>query len=64
MEAMSLGVYRQKIFDEHISGEILLECDEDVLKEEIGITSKIHCIRLMKIINGQHSAQAVLEKNK
>lgn len=63
MESMGLRAYKQKIVAEHISGEILLECDDSVLKEEIGITSKIHRIRIMKIISGQHSAKALLEKD-
>lgn len=63
MEAMSLGQYSEKIQSEHISGEILLECDESVLQEEIGVTSRIHRIRIMKIISGQHSAKALLGKN-
>ena len=59
---MSLGQYRQKIEEEQISGEILLECDDAILSEEIGITSRLHRIRLMKVISGQHSSREVLEK--
>ena len=62
MVVMGLGQYQQKIVEEQISGEILLECDDSVLQEEIGITSKIHRIRLMKIIHGQHSAETLLNK--
>jgi hypothetical protein len=62
MELMSLGQYREKILSEHISGEILLECDDAILQEEIGVTSRIHRIRIMKIISGQHSTKTMLEK--
>ncbi len=61
---MGLEQYVGKFVAEQISGEILLECDDSVLKEEIGITSKIHRIRLMKVISGQHSAKGILEKKK
>lgn len=62
MAAMSLGQYCDKILSEHISGEILMECDDAILEEEIGVTSRIHRIRIMKIISGQHSAESLLEK--
>jgi len=61
---MGLDQYVEKVTSEQISGEILLECDESVLKDEIGISSKIHRIRLMKVISGQHSAKGILEKKK
>lgn len=62
MKAMSLGQYCEKILSEHISGEILMECDDSILQEEIGLTSRIHLIRIKKIISGQHSAKSLLEK--
>ena len=61
---MELDQYVNKFLTEQISGEILMECDDDVLKDEIGITSKIHRIRLLKVISGQHSAKGILEKKK
>ena len=62
MVAMSLGQYCDKILSEHISGEILMECDDAILEEEIGVASRIHRIRIMKLISGQHSAKSLLEK--
>ena len=62
MDLMSLGQYRENILSEQISGEILLECDDAILEEEIGMISRIHRIRIMKIISGQHSAKTMLEK--
>ena len=64
ISAMGLEQYVNKFLTEQISGEILMECDDDVLKDEIGITSKIHRIRLLKVISGQHSAKGILEKKK
>ena len=64
MEAMSLGQYKDKILEEQLSGEILLECDDTILQDEVGMTSRIHRIRLMKVISGQHSAKTWLEKGK
>ncbi len=64
MEAMSLCQYKDKILEEQLSGEILLECDDTILQEEVGMASRIHRIRLMKVISGQHSAKALLEKRR
>ena len=60
---MDLGQYKEKFAKEQMSGEILIECDESVLQAELGITSKIHRIRLMKLLTGQHSAESILYKH-
>ena len=61
MESMGLGQYKDKILEEQISGEILLECDDSVLQSELGVSSKIHRIRIMKLITGHHSAKTLLD---
>ena len=62
MDAMSLGRYKEHIEGEIVSGDILVEFDDDILKEELCIPSKIQRIRLMKVISGQHSAKDILKK--
>ncbi len=62
MEGMGLGQYKAKILSEQLSGEILLECDDTILQEEVGMASRIHRIRVVKIITGQHSARTLMEK--
>lgn len=61
IDVMGLGQYKKRFMEEHISGEILLECDEQVLQDELGVQSRIHRIRLMKVITGLHSAKALLD---
>lgn len=61
IDVMGLGQYKKKFMEEHISGEILLECDEQVLQDELGVQSRIHRIRLMKVVTGVHSAKSLLE---
>ena len=61
-EAMSLGQYKDHIERELVSGDVLLECDDEVLKDELGMKSKIQRIRLMKVITGQHSSKDLLKK--
>jgi hypothetical protein len=60
LEIMKLSVYVENFRREQINGEILAELNEDALKDELGISSKIHRVKLLKIINGRHSAVNVL----
>lgn len=52
---MKLSQYKQSFFEENIDGEILAECDEVLLEEELHIKNKLHINRLMKVISGKHS---------
>ena len=50
---MSLKVYQDTFKREQVNGEILSECDEDVLVNDLGVSSKLHRIKLMKVISGK-----------
>ena len=43
-----------------LDGEILSELDEQSLENDLGISSKIHRIRLMQIVTGSRSAKDFL----
>ena len=58
---MNLEQYREAFICEQIVGDILAECDESVLEYELGVASKLHRTRLMKMVSGRRSAVAVLE---
>ncbi|XP_019860014.1 PREDICTED: uncharacterized protein LOC109588287 [Amphimedon queenslandica] len=49
---MRLEQYAETFQREQIDGKILLELDESVLKEELGMTKRIHRLKLLNIING------------
>lgn len=53
---MGLNQYQETFQLEGIAGDILVELDEEVLQTELGVTSRIHRIKLLKLISGQHSA--------
>ncbi len=46
--------YQDKFKHEQVDGEILAECDEAVLTNDLGVTSKLHRMRLLKIISGMY----------
>ena len=53
LDAMGLQQYRDHFKVEQISGEILSECDEDMLAHDLRISSKLHRMRLLKVISGK-----------
>ena len=61
LDVMGMEKYKDTFTREHINGELLLECDNAILEQDLGISVRLHRIRLMKIISGQHSAQALLK---
>ena len=58
---MNLGQYQAKFVSENVAGDVLIELADEDLENELFIKSKIHRVRLMKIIEGQHSAKSILE---
>ena len=61
LDLMDLSKYRNSFIREHVDGEVLVDLREDELKD-LGIESKIHILRLSKMINGSTSARKYLEE--
>ena len=59
LEVMKLSQYKQQFTDESIDGEILAECDEALLENELHVKNKLHRSRLMKVITGRHSVRNI-----
>ncbi len=51
---MGMKQYQDKFKREQVDGEILAECDETVLTNDLGVTSRLHRMRLLKIISGTY----------
>ena len=52
----------QDTFSQHaIDGEILADCDDEILQQELHVSSKLHRLKLKKIITGRHSATNILD---
>ena len=52
LDKMGLAQYKDIFARERITGDVLSELSEEDLQHELGITSRIHRIRLMKVITG------------
>ena len=60
---MNLGKYLTQFYSEQIDGQLLSECDEEILQHELNITNVVHRTRLMKIVTGEQSAVDILRYN-
>ena len=52
---MGLNKYKEQFIKEGITGSLLSEFDEEILETELNVKSRIHRIKLMKIIQGSQS---------
>ena len=57
---MGMEQYRETFRKQQINGDILTDCDDDILQNELKITSRLHRIRLLRIISGQYSVQKIM----
>lgn len=60
LEALDLHDYKGPFLEEAITGEILAECDEEVLVQDLGMRDKTQNSKLMKIIRGECSPLATI----
>jgi hypothetical protein len=61
LQVMELSQYKEVFIKESVSGEILADCDNDILQTDLGVASRLHRLRLMKVISGRHSAASLIE---
>eukprot|EP00731_Ephydatia_muelleri_P021575 Em0014g166a len=60
LDAMDLSQYKAKFASECVTGSILSNCNEDVLRDDLGVTKKLHLIRLINVINGEDSLASIM----
>ena len=60
LDNMRLSAYKSTFERENISGDLLLSFDDGILERELGVKSKIHRLKFMKLITGQYSAEKFL----
>ena len=53
LKRLGLGQYTGTFTKEGITGELLLECDDDLLKNELAVSQKLHRLKIIKLINGK-----------
>lgn len=58
---MNLSQYSEVLRNEQVSGELLLDLNDDILEQELMVSSKLHRMRIVKLVNGEHSAESYLK---
>ena len=53
LEILLLAKYKNAFIREEISGALLQDLDEEILETELGITSKLHRLKLLRVIDGR-----------
>ena len=57
---MGLQVYKDKFLEENITGDIFCNLDDEILEKELGVHSRLHRLRLLKIARGETDARQYL----
>ena len=63
LDKIGLSDYKDKFIKEGITGSLLSEFNEKVLETDLNITSGIHRIKLMRIIEGRQSIDELFDSN-
>ena len=53
LEILLLAKYKNAFIREEISGALLQDLDEEILETELGITSRLHRLKLLRVIDGR-----------
>lgn len=59
---MGLPQYVNTFRREQVTGSLLLQCNEAMLQENLGIENQLHCKRLMALVSGLQSARELTLK--
>ena len=56
--------YTETFKNEDVNGKVLLECDDEVLANDLKVASKLHRIKLLKVVSGEFSAKQIMQRSK
>ena len=60
LNQLQLSEHCKAFEKERITGSLLLDLDESILKEELGVNMKLHRLKLERVINGRDSLKALM----
>ena len=55
LDKLYLSKYKETFEEEQITGSLLLEIDEEILKEDLGVHRKLDRLKIMRVIQGRTS---------
>lgn len=64
LDRLELNQYKEVFVEEAITGEILVECTETILIEDLDIKEPSHCSKLMDVVHGNPATRGLLDSIK
>ena len=61
LDALNLSQYKEAFKSEKIDGGLFLELDREILYNDLGVTSQLHQIRIMQIVQGTKPIPLICE---
>ena len=55
LDKLYLSKYKETFEEEQITGSLLLEIDDEILKEDLGVHRKLDRLKIMRVIQGRTS---------
>ena len=60
LDKLGLGQYKDTFRNEAINGTIFIDLDEEIIENELKVKSKIHRIKIMRLVTGKQSVTDLL----
>lgn len=57
LDSLGLGQYKDGFSREQIDGALMVDLDDEILEYELMVQSKLHRLKLMRVINGKQSTR-------
>ena len=51
---LNMSQYMKQFTSEQIDGDLFSECSDQILESELGISSRLHRLKLLRIIEGKN----------
>ena len=62
LKHIGLQKYKDMFQSEDITGDLFVELTDDMLEHNLGVTSRLHRLKLNRLISGKKSAMDVLQR--
>ena len=59
MNKLGISQYKEMFIAEKIDGPIFIELDEEVLEKELGIASRLHRLKILRLLEGRVSIDSL-----
>ena len=61
LDKLKLSQYKQVFLEEEITGSLLKEIDDEILEHDLKMVSKLHRLKLLRVIQGKEPLESILK---